>query len=231
MRQAARVLLVAVVLPMSAAAGAGEGPGEIYEPPRTEVGEGYRERARRRGIAVDARTLSADAPLTLRPPALRFDLATSEGAFRALAWLIVVGAGVLVVVALLRARFGDLLRREDAPAGGRPAVVEFADVGRVDLARTRLSDLLAMEDPREALRVLLVMALARAAEANGIALRRSLTARDVLAHVPEAWRMREALEALVRRAELVLFGGRPFERADLAPLVEAARPMVGERRR
>ena len=203
-------------------------PGEIYEPPRSAAGEAYRAAAKRRGIAVDARTLSADASLDLRPPR-RVDLSTSEGTLRVIAWVVLFGLVAFLVIALAGQRLGQHFRREEGAVRPRTTRVELADLGEADISATRLSDILAMDDPREALRLLLAMGLARAADANDIALRRSLTSRDVFARVPRTWRSRETLGEIVRRAELVLFGGRPFDRADLVPLVERARPMLGNR--
>lgn len=235
-RSAVLLLLVAlpfalpVALPLGPATAQEPQQGEIYEPPRTQAGEAYRRNAKAKGIAVDARTLSADAPLDLRPPRRRIDLSGGEGTWRALAWVVLIGFGVLLAIGLLNARFGDLFRRDEERAKPKERVVELADVGAVDLSRTRASDLAAMDDPREALRLLLLLGLSRAADANGIALRRSFTARDVFARVPHTWRPRDVLEVLVRRAELVLFGGRPFGREDLVPLIEAAEPMLRGRR-
>ena len=221
-------LLLAFLLAFPAQAQ--EREGEIYQPPRTEAGEAYRREAREKRNAVDARTLSADAPLDLRPPR-RVDLSTGEGTGRLLAWVVLIGLGILLVAVLLQARFGDLVRREERKAPARTTKVELADLGTADIAGTTLADIRDMDDPREALRLLLAMGLARAADANGIALRRSFTARDVFGRVPPRWRSRDVLGEIVARAEVVLFGGRPFTRDDLAPLVERAAPMLGGRTR
>lgn len=228
------IRLALFALLIAAPASAQERIGEVLEPPRSETGEAYRTEAKSAGIAVDARTLSADAPLTLRPPETRpeergltdVDLSDASSIWRLIGWILLVAVVALIVVALLQTRFADLFRRDEPVRKPPPRKVELADVGTIDLSDTRLSDLAGMDDPREALRLLLLMGLARAADANDIRLRRSLTARDVFARVPGAWRMRETLGAIVSRAELVLFGGRPFSHADLAPLIELAEPML-----
>ena len=223
--------LALFVLLIAVPTAAQERTGEILEPPRTEAGETYRMDAKARSIAVDARTLSADAPVTLRPPPSErtlgdMDLSTDAGIWRLLGWILLVAVIGLVVVALLQTRFADLFRRDEPVHRPQPRKVELADVGTIDLSDTRLSDLSGMDDPREALRLLLLMGLAKAADANDIRLRRSLTARDVFSRVPGGWQMRGQLGAIVSRAELVLFGGRPFTHGDLAPLIELAEPML-----
>ena len=208
--------------------------GEILKPPRGRAAQAYLDHAGRR-VSTDARYLSADAPIDLRRSTLREGarFGGGEGAARLerdglatlLGWvaLLAVLGGLLYM--LLQARYGDLFAGSGTDRKAPPRTVELADVGTADISGLSIDALARMDDPREALRLLLIHALSRAAHANSIALRRSFTARDVLTRVPRTWRLRDLLEAIVRRGEVVLFGGRPFTRDDLATVLEASQPM------
>ncbi len=91
--------------------------------------------------------------------------------------------------------------------------------------RLSFGDLSKIDNPREGLHTLLVQALVRAANQNDIPLRRSLTSREVLRRVPQSWQHRSVLQALINRAELVLFGGRDITKDDYATALQMARPI------
>ena len=206
-----------------------ETKGEVFDVPRGESAKAYLERVGSR-VSTDARYLSADAPIDLVVTPLP-DGEPEANATRGqgtggnpLAWIVMALVLGALGFALYQARFGDLFASAE-PAKPKPRKVELADMGSADLSGLSPDALARMDDPREALRLLLIHALVVAADANGIALRRSFTARDVLARVPGSWGSRKLLEAIVRRGELVLFGGRPFGRDDLATVLEAAAPL------
>lgn len=221
-------LVLALLLAPAAAQEAG--PGTVYDVPRSPAAESYRESAQGRRIRTDVRALSADAPLDLAPPEPkreRRERGERSGAERAVGWLLLLVAAGLLIWALARSQFADLLRRE--PEGrARPQTVELADMGTAELDGP-LDELAAVADPVEGLRRLLLRVLAAAAGANDVPLRRSFTARDVLARIPPAWNDRGTVERLVRRAELVVFGGRPFGRDDFLSVLEEARPLIAPR--
>ena len=209
--------------------------GKVLDPPRGPVAQAYLARVGSR-VSTQARYLSADAPIdlkrsTLREGALIRGRDAPDGTGRVLGWAMIVLIGAALIYALLQARYGEMFARGQPERKAEPTTVELADIGTADISGLSVEKLLRMDDPREALRLLLIHALSRAAEANGIALRRSFTARDVLARVPGSWNLRRLLEAIVRRGEVVLFGGRPFGRDDLASVLEAAEPMFRGGRR
>lgn len=233
-----RALAVAVLLLIGPIpVWAQDAPGEVLEPPRGPAAERYLDHVGSR-VHTDARYLSADASLDLTPPPPepRERDRSSQGARgvggvpQLLGWLAVIAILGALAYMLFQARFSDMFAGTEKPKP-KPRRVELADMGTADLSGVSPEALTRMDDPREALRLLLLHALARAADANDIALRRSFTARDVLARVPGSWDLRRLLEGIVRRGELVLFGGRPFGRDDLAELLQTASPMFAGRRR
>lgn len=212
--------------------------GEVFQPPRGESARDYRRNVGRR-VSTDARYLSADAPLDLSRSTLREGMLVDRGERSggrgdlgsALGWIVIALILGALGFALFQARYGDMFAGTGSERKREPRTVELADMGTADVSGLTPDALARMDDPREALRLLLIHALARAADGNDIALRRSFTARDVLARVPGDWRLRGLLEAIVRRGELVLFGGRAFTREDLATVLQAAQPMFGRGRR
>ena len=81
------------------------------------------------------------------------------------------------------------------------------------------------KDRHEALHLLLVNGLANAARQNNIPLRRSLTARDVVARLPNNWQYRSIVQELVARTEPVLFGGREIDARQFDVLLETVKPL------
>lgn len=92
-----------------------------------------------------------------------------------------------------------------------------------------LSNLSEIVDPREGLHALLVQSLVRAANQNGINLRRSLTTRDVLNRVPKEWKHYGLLKRLADQAELVFFGGRNITREDYERALAMASALLNEK--
>ena len=234
------VALLAMLLATPALTqGSGEAQGEVFDPPRGEVARVYLDRVGRR-VSTDARYLSADAPIDLQRSTLREGAqfggdggrsTQRSGVGTLLGWVALIAVLGGLVYMLVQARYGDLFASSQAGKKAAPRTVELADIGTADISGLSPESLARMEDPREALRLLLIHALSRAADANSIALRRSFTARDVLARVPGTWGLRNLLEAIVRRGELVLFGGRSFTRDDLATVLQASQPMFARGRR
>ncbi|MFD0916809.1 DUF4129 domain-containing protein [Pseudahrensia aquimaris] len=115
------------------------------------------------------------------------------------------------------------------PAEDRKFDVEGMEVGGMDVSASNefsVDDIMRHGDPRQALRLLMVNVLARAARTNDVPVRRSLTARDIVARLPETWAGRERVADLVSQAEPILFGGRDLSAERLSDLVEQARPVL-----
>ncbi len=89
-----------------------------------------------------------------------------------------------------------------------------------------LDDLRGRADRRLALSALLLRALSAAAQAHDMRLGRSWTARDVVRAVPRSWPQHRARDGLVRRAETVLFGGRPMSDPDFEACLDLARDVL-----
>ena len=229
-----RFLLVLLLLwSLPALAQDADEPAKAFDPPRGEAAKTYLDRVGRR-VTTDARYLSKGGPVALKKASEDRSTSRSAGSWdiwRVIATLAVIAIVVLVVLALMQGRYGDLFARGPDERKVEARRIELADVGSADLTGVTLESLRAHTDPVEALRLILLQALTRAADANEIGLRRSFTARDVLSRVPDRWQLRASLDAIVRRAEVVLFGGRPFGRDDLAPVLEVAAPFFEKGRR
>ena len=94
---------------------------------------------------------------------------------------------------------------------------------------TLLGRIRAMADREAAIVLLLQAALQEAAQANGLRLSRSETAREFLRRLPPGWAHGSSLRRLVMAEELVQFGGRAlaedtFEQClhDAAPILRGA---------
>ena len=88
-----------------------------------------------------------------------------------------------------------------------------------------LSAILANKNRADALVQLARATLARAAQANGLLLQRSWTARDALRRIPRDQSHLGAIRALVHAAERVQFGGYPISEEEFRTHVEAAGPL------
>lgn len=204
--------------------------------PIGESGQDYARAVRGEGIDTDIRYLADH--ITIEPPVpepqgLPDWLSDSSALF----WLmIVVFAVMLLVTTSIGARYGglptatiesrpqDRARPRRSRASGSGGVLDAALDGP---ERAFPGDFLRIEDRRLALILLLNQALERTAEANGVPLMRSQTARGVLRALPQHWAHLPALQRLVREEELVRFGGRDIPEALFADCIEIARPLFG----
>lgn len=114
----------------------------------------------------------------------------------------------------------DRKRADSEPARDTPILQDIPLDGFLDrIAR--------MQDRREALILLVSRALEQAAHANNMTLGRAQTARDVVRVIPRRWSHREALNKLVREAEVVHFGGRDISEDRWRDCLDRARPIFG----
>lgn len=77
-----------------------------------------------------------------------------------------------------------------------------------------LSKIRSMKDRRAALILLLRHCLLQAAHETDTTFRRSDTEREALKRLPQGWRQFSNLGILLRRSELVHYGGRPISESD-----------------
>ena len=241
MRLSRTALRSLLVLGLAAAGGAADAEIDVARIDSRDLGPAgapnaaYLDAARWRGLQTEVAYLRPGAPLPEGEVAVPDAPAVPDPQAVRRNWAVAAGLVLALVLAFaawygrgLPVSFGagvrDRLRRgadalaADAPAGDPDPEALFA----------RLA---AMPDRRRALILLAARALERAAEANGLRLGRSQTARDVLGVLPRRWPHGEALRRLVAEAEIVHFGGRDLAEARWRDCLAAARPLFAAGRR
>lgn len=174
--------------------------------------------------------LDADGNLVLDQQPSAEPKSLSPETLRNLAYVILIAAGILALFLFWKNRTGGGLfarRARDVSLTGvtDPMDEEFS----ADPSKSfSLDQLVALPDLREGLRSLLVQSLLRAADQNDVMLRRSFTARDILAKIPHNWPHWSALDNLVRHAEPVLFGDQMINPHQFSQMTENCRAMFGE---
>lgn len=123
-------------------------------------------------------------------------------------------------ISILSRRVGDADSASAANAPARPH-------GRPELPKS-LSTILANTNRREAIVQLARAVLARVANANGLLLQRSWTARDTLRRIPNEQSHLAAIRDLVLTSERVQFGGYPISEDEFKAHVDAAGPLFVE---
>lgn len=199
--------------------------------PTSESGSEFSQKARSRWQRTSAEYLKPDADPNLAKPNTptdwrKFEPSRSETRITA-GIILAILIGALLLFWWNNRLGGSLFSRQKAE--GR--IADPDDEGAVLLQAQSegdisLSALAKITNPRDGIRALMVQALVRAAQQNDIALRRSLTTRDVLRRVPNTWQHRPALQDLVSRAELILFGGREISDEDYADALTRYRPLI-----
>lgn len=144
---------------------------------------------------------------------------------------LLVVAVVLGALALL-IRFGGsgaLVQRR--PEGARQATASpeawnITDVERAADANDLLGQIAAMPDRRAAVVRLLRHCLLRAADDCGTRFLRADTERAAFRRLPATWARHDALNRILRDAELANYGGRPVEEARFAALLDLGRAIL-----
>ena len=202
---------------------------------QSEAGKEFREHAKSQWQRTDALALGPNDSLELtnperqKPRSLSNPFQGVETA-RILSTIILIVLIAIAVYLFLRYRLGgDLFsgKKNDQRIGREEESIAGLNVA--EAGRFALSDLENMA-PKEALHILLVKSLAKAADTNNIPLRRSLTARDVFNVIPDRWAHRGFLGKLIKCAEPVLFGGRSITGDDVKALAQEAEPLFSGRR-
>ncbi|MEM9733565.1 MAG: hypothetical protein AAF903_08785 [Pseudomonadota bacterium] len=145
--------------------------------------------------------------------------------------IIAYGLLALVAAALIYVlwRSGVITRLLERTQGKRARVDEneMPDALQAGLEGVNLSyeQLLALEDRERGLRVALTRALLAAAQRDNLRLRRSFTARDILARL----KPNGGLASLVEGSEPVLYGGRGLEEQAYRNLLSGVAPLLGGR--
>ncbi|MEL6503101.1 MAG: hypothetical protein AAFO61_06755 [Pseudomonadota bacterium] len=140
--------------------------------------------------------------------------------------LLALVAAALIYVLWRSGIIPQLLQR----ARGRRAQAdesEMPEALQAGLEGSNLSyeQLLGLEDRERGLRVALTRALLAAAQRDNLRLRRSFTARDILARL----KPNGALASLVEGSEPVLYGGRCVEEQAYRNLLSGVAPLLGGR--
>lgn len=207
--------------------------GKAFDPPVSDQGEAFKSTARQRWQRVDAQYLSKEADpgkfvAQRKTEAEPWDWTSNST--RTISTIVLVILIGLLVWAFARNRMeGGLFRgatQEDRFSDEILREAVGADGDAVLSADISLDHLLAFEDYKQGLRLLLLQALKRAAGDNDIALRRSLTTRDILNRVPQTWNHRPLLAQLVTFAEPVLFGGKQIDRQNYEATLQFAQPIL-----
>ncbi len=214
-----------------------------FEPPKTESGKVFTKSAKRNWQQTDAKYLHGDQPLKasnkwwFERSSKNSDKPVSrEISQKTATFFLFLLAGFLLFMIwyystggkwFARFKKNDRFTNSNSDPNNNGAALLEAAAGE----GMSFQDLAKINDPREGLHALLVQSLVRAAKQNNIALRRSLTTRDVLRRVPSSWNQRSVLQTLVTHAELVLFGGRAITSQDYANALQLARPIFAKGRR
>lgn len=227
-------VLMALCLGLPAGFAAAEEKPQLrfIEKPTTAQSTEFATHANKHWQRTEAIYLPQDAALDFKAVTKVSDYRMARGTMRQLAIAVLVLFGIALVLFAVKNRMGgglfsrrpkdhSLNHLQKGPAG--KGLFDETDESYLSSAQ-----LLALDDPRAGLRALLLQSLRRAADQNNIALRRSLTARDVLALVPGSWPSRGQLVQLVGTAEVVLFGGNDISRDQFATAVRNAEPLLGE---
>ena len=226
--------LLAGPLGGSSLARSGQGaPVEPIEPPRGVSAEAYGRTVAADALQSDILYLPLEAPLDADVTPKREDelgeipSGGSSFALNATAWTVLgaFGLGLAFLAVRYRRFLVELFAGGDRAFDPRPSApdpgVEARGIDQDLLARLRGED-----DPRVGLRLLLKRFLALAAEENEIALRRSLTTRELMRSLPGGWRHRADLEQLAGRVELTVFGGRDMSRQSYQECLDLAAPVL-----
>lgn len=168
--------------------------------------------------------------LTVEAPARPSDTEAGDRTLRlgARLGLVLLAAAMLVLGFrnrhILADRFGGDTRMPTRAA----ARTDDRVTGAMTAAPGLIGRLRAMTDRRAALVRLIEAVLGAAAQANGLRLGRSETARELLSRVPRDWPHFSALRGLVMAEELVRFGGRPLPDATFEACLDRAAPILSE---
>ena len=201
----------------------------------TESAAAYRRAIRFSGVknrAFYIDEVTGDIPMDAAPRIQpRVEAPPSPVPDRTIPYIIVVG--VFGLIGFLLWRFGGqsqiTLRNSQAVSAGRVPAVGPAQAGADQNIGDFLKSLAAMPDRRAALILLVGRVLRRAAETNGLRLKRSETARDILRRLPRDWALFDPTRNLVVAEELVHFGGRGVSDGQLDAYIAIARPILNGR--
>lgn len=120
-------------------------------------------------------------------------------------------------------RFGLLRELPGAAMNGRTQPDDGTGVPLPGL----IERLRGMDDTETALVMLVGALLPVAADQNGLRIRRSETARELLRRLPAQWTHLASLRRIVMTEELVQFGGRPLTRRAFEDCLDRARQILG----
>lgn len=180
-------------------------------------------------IDVDAELVDPDRR-TSAPPA-----AFSGGWTGADIITAAVCALIILAIVGLVAKYGGAIRvsLDKAPDPGHrqanPAVINRTP--DIEKLLSDIGAIVAIKDRHRAMGLLLRLVLERSARANGLAVGRSQTARDVLRALPSKSPFFQTLKELVQQAEMVRFGGRPITETSFQAWLAAAAPIIETRPR
>ncbi|QDL91054.1 DUF4129 domain-containing protein [Paroceanicella profunda] len=232
-------LIVGLLLAIAAPAAPDTGPAPPavrLDPPSGAGSAAFRQALKESGLETEGTWYDPDGPA----PALAPDTDPAEGSevFDSLdalgpvmRWVLVgvAGAVLLGLLALAVVHGGGRVAARRPQADGRPRGTATA-AGPAPAPQgsvSSLSDILALDDRREALSRLFALVLAHAAAAEGRRVGRGETARDVLRALPAERAATRDLAELLRTQESVRFGGRDVPPGVLEACAERARRILG----
>ena len=197
--------------------------------PETITGADFRAHARSRWQRTDVIVLGPNDELTTekRAPTKKRSWTISRQTSQSISIVILIALGIGAAFVAINNRMGGGLfrRNRENVSIAHEDQTTLAGLDDVASATFRIDDLSRITDPIKALHTLLANVLVRAAGENNIALRRSLTARDIVANLSPDWPHSERLRQLVYDAEPFLFGGHPLQKSRLTQMTDLARPL------
>ncbi|NBD30281.1 MAG: hypothetical protein GVY31_09630 [Alphaproteobacteria bacterium] len=211
---------------------------ESVDAPLGDASQGYRDLAARYRVSTDpVYAMQIEGNLSSGRQA-RDRNALSPRPLRDAPALDLGGMGVfLVILVLVAALFlwlkfggsGALLRREpdDEQVARAPADWDMGADHDAGDPRGLLDRIAAMEDRSAALVLLLRHCLLAAAGQTETRFARSDTERLAFRRLPRSWQSHDLLGALLRKTELVHYGGRPVTESDFQGSLEIGRRILG----
>lgn len=203
--------------------------------PKGESGAAYKRATRFSGIRNEAfyvDQVNGEIPMDQAPRYRKAEDETNDdGGGLSQTTIQFASVGLLIAIGFLFWKFGGSsqisLRRGDASGATAQtsevaAAAEYENVKGADFLRM----IAEMPDRRHALILLVGRVLLRAADSNGLRLKRSETAREILRRIPRSWSHFTELKSLVLSEELVQFGGRDISEESFESCLEKARPMI-----
>jgi len=199
--------------------------GRKLVPPRGASSQAYLDLTGGKGLQTEITYRAADNDQSGPEPSKSldggwFDLGETTG------WVLLALLALTMAVILYRSR--NALGEMTGPKarGPLPSGEELVKQALAPIDHDLIERLRAEPDPGEGLRLVLQRFLVLAAQENSVALKRSLTTREIMQRLPGEFSHRSALETLASEVERVVFGGKSIEPEQYQHCLDLAAPFL-----